>query len=737
MKKVGVLLIFLFVIVCYSCKNETIDIYVSPKGNNMNNGTKNNPFKTIEKALNNAQLIKRSEHQNIRVHLLEGDYHLTETLLITPELNNISIIGEGVDKVTIKGSKIIDTKWEPFTENIMVTTVNDTLKFDQLFINGQKQILARYPNYKENGGYWQGSAVDAIDKERVVKWHNPKGGFVHALHKGRWGGFHYQITSVNKNGKLNLIGGHQNNRPSEMHPKYRMVENIFEELDSDKEWYLDKESNKLYLWKDDNIDFNKAKIEVTVLKHLIEIKGSLENPVKNINISGVKFEHASRTFMEPYEPLLRSDWTIYRGGALVLDVTKNITIKDCEFTNLGGNVIFVSGYNRNTKIAGNHIYNCGASAVSFVGDSSAVRSPSFQYFQSVAIEDMDTIVGPKNELYPSNCSVENNLIHKIGRVEKQVAGVQISMAMKIHVKNNSIYNVPRAGINISEGTWGGHLIEYNDVFNTVLETSDHGSFNSWGRDRFWYHKRELTANLVKQNPTMPLWDAMHTTIIRNNRFKCDHGWDIDLDDGSSNYEIYNNLCLNRGIKLREGYYRSVKNNIMVNNTFHPHVWFLNSEDVFTNNIVMKKYADIRLKGWGKEVDYNLFPSKIALLKAQRNKTDVHSVYGNPMFINPVNGDFRVKENSPALKIGFENFVMDSFGVQKPELKAMAKQPEFPNLQIEAEENNGVTLKEIETVEEQSSYGTHSLDGVIVLKTPKTLSINKNVFGSVIDLFNSV
>ncbi|UMB52600.1 pectinesterase family protein [Lutibacter sp. A64] len=137
MKKVGVLLIFLFVIVCYSCQNEKIDIYVSLKGNNMNNGTKNNPFKTIEKALNNAQLIKRSEHQNIRVHLLEGDYHLTETLLIIPELNNISIIGEGVDKVTIKGSKIIDTKWEPFTENIMITTVNDALKFNQLFINSQ------------------------------------------------------------------------------------------------------------------------------------------------------------------------------------------------------------------------------------------------------------------------------------------------------------------------------------------------------------------------------------------------------------------------------------------------------------------------------------------------------------------------------------------------------------------------------------------------------------------------
>ena len=88
---------------------------------------------------------------------------------------------------------------------------------------------------------------------------------------------------------------------------------------------------------------------------------------------------------------------------------------------------------------------------------------------------------------------------------------------------------------------------------------------------------------------------MHTTIIRNNRFRCDHGWDIDLDDGSSNYKIYNNLCLNRGIKLRKGYYRTVRNNIMVNNTFHPHVWFTNSSDVFTNNIVMKNMRVSELK----------------------------------------------------------------------------------------------------------------------------------------------
>lgn len=731
MKKVlYVSFLFLSTIIFHGCKNKVIDVYVSPLGDNTNGGTKEKPFKTLKRALENAQSIKRDGDDLVTINLLEGDYHLSSTLVITPELNNIVIVGEGVDKVTIKGSKIIDTEWKSFNENIWVTDIDSSLDFNQFFINGEKQILARYPNYDENGGYWQGYAADAIDKERISNWKNPTGGFVHAMHRGRWGGFHYEIVSVAEDGELELKGGHQNNRPSSMHPEYRMVENVFEELDSDKEWYLDKVNHKLYVWKGDT-DLTDAKIEVSVLKHLIEIKGNIENPVKNVIISGINFQHASRTFMEQYHQLLRSDWTIYRGGAVLLDATENISINDCEFTNLGGNVIFANGYNRNIEITDNHIYNCGASAISFVGDSTAVRSPSFQYGEFVPMKDMDTITGPKNELYPSNCKVENNLIYKIGRIEKQVAGVQISMAMKIHVKSNSIYDVPRAGINVSEGTWGGHIIEYNDVFNTVLETSDHGSFNSWGRDRFWHPKYNVMDSLVKQNLKMPLWDAMHTTIIRNNRFRCDHGWDIDLDDGSTNYEIYNNLCLNRGIKLREGYHRVVKNNIMVNNSFHPHVWFSNSEDVFTNNIVMKKYADIRLKGWGKEVDYNLFPTKTALGKAQSNNTDENSLYGNPLFVNPKSGDFTVKENSPALKISFKNFPMDSFGVQKRELKVIAKQPEIPILQIESSEKEdsktknwlGATLKNIETIEEQSSYGTHSLDGAIVFKINKKSKLN--------------
>ncbi len=42
--------------------------------------------------------------------------------------------------------------------------------------------------------------------------------------------------------------------------------------------------------------------------------------------------------------------------------------------------------------------------------------------------------------------------------------------------------------------------------------------------------------------------------------------------------------------------------------------------------------------------------------------DRNSVFADPMFVDPDNGDYRVKPESPAIALGFENFDMDSFGI---------------------------------------------------------------------------
>ena len=241
--------------------------------------------------------------------------------------------------------------------------------------------MARYPNYdatKTTDAY-QGYAADAFSKERAAGWADPTGGYIHAMHRSRWGGYHYRITGKKPDGEVAYEGGWQNNRQMGMHKDFRMVENIFEELDAPGEWFHDARTRTLYYKPEPGVDLAKATVEVVRLRHLVEFQGSEASPVRFITLQGFVVRHAARTFMDTKEPLLRSDWAIYRGGAFMLTGTEDVSILDTEFDQVGGNAIFVNNYNRRTLVKGCHIHDVGASGVCFVGDPDAVRDPLFEY----------------------------------------------------------------------------------------------------------------------------------------------------------------------------------------------------------------------------------------------------------------------------------------------------------------------------------------------------------------------
>jgi hypothetical protein len=662
------------------------NLHVAPSGNDGNPGTRAAPFRTLAAARDAARRFAGKE--SVTVHVADGIHYLPETLVFTPadsgtEAHPVTYQAVNEGKAVLSGGLKLDLAWKAGANGVFTATTPPGLAIDQLFIDGRRQRMARYPDYDPNKptAAYQGYSADAFSPQRAAKWADPAGGYIHAMHSARWGGYHYRITGKKPDGTVEYEGGWQNNRQMGMHKEFRMVENIFEELDAPGEWFHHPKTRTLHFIPEAGIDPAKATVEVVRLRHLVEFKGSSKSPVKQITLKGFTYRHAARTFMDTREPLLRSDWAIYRGGAVVLTGTENVSILDSEFDQVGGNAVFVNQYNRRALIKGCHIRDAGASGVCFVGDPAAVRSPLFEYGQSQDLSKIDRTPGPKTDNYPAECAVEDSLIHGIGRVERQPAGVQISMAYRITVRDTSIYDCARSGINISEGTWGGHLIERCDVFDTVLETHDHGSFNSWGRDRFWTsNHRGISGPEIKKDPKLPYLDVIKTNIIRDSRWRCDHGWDIDLDDGSSNYEIYNNVMLNGGLKFREGFGRKAYNNILVNSGFHPHVWFDDSDSVFHQNIVMKAHAPVgQPADWGRDVDRNFFTSESDRARHLKAGADANSLVGDPMFIDPAAGDFRVKDGSPALKIGFRNFPMDQFGVKKPALKAIAKTPVIPKL----------------------------------------------------------
>ena len=739
MKRLGI------VILCSGLAANSVlaaDYFVSAGGNDSNPGTREKPLASAAGARDLIRKSGRAGKEAITVNFMPGSYYLGNTLTFKPEDSGsdkapMTYQSTEEGQAVLSGGRKLALTWVPWKDGIMKAETPAGLSVDQLFVNGSRQIMARYPNYDPNVVTYNGFAADAFSKKRAARWKNPAGGYIHAMHAHHWGGYHYLITGKNDKGEVVYEGGWQNNRQMGMHPVERFVENIFEELDAPGEWYHDSVAKTLYYYPPKDVDLSKATVEVVLLSELVDFAGSSATPVKWITLKGFTFRHAARTFMRNKEALLRSDWTIYRGGEVTFTGASDCTLVDCVFDQPGANAVFVNKWNRRITVKGCLFTDVGASGVAFVGDPASVRNPLFEYNQRQNYTAIDKTPGPKTDDYPSDCLVEDCLMARTGRIEKQGAGVHLSMAHKITVRHCTIYDTSRAGININEGTFGGHVIEFCDVFDTVKETGDHGSFNSWGRDRYWGLQAAPAAELLG----LARLDIMDPNIIRNNRWRCDRGWDVDLDDGSSYYEIYNNLFLFGGLKLREGFCRKVYNNIMVNNSLHPHVWFENSGDIFTNNIVMGAYRPAAMNNnikWGKEVDYNIFTTsdKDRTRFAARG-CDAHSIVAKISFVDPKNGDYRVKDEcKEVFAIGFRNFPMDEFGVTKKSLKAMARRPVMPEAAaVKPEQTKGTAkarasgqneymwqgakVKSLEG-EEFSAYGVSKEDGgVCVVDVPAT------------------
>lgn len=659
------------------------EVFVSPAGKDTNPGTADQPLKSIHVAVQKIGKAPAEPDEKRMITLEDGVHYMGKTLVLDGHDSGLVIRAKNPRKAVVSGAVPFSAEWSDYRDGIKKASVPRELEMDVLFVNGKPMHMARYPNYDPRAAIFHGTASDADGEARAAGWADPAGGYMHALHDRMWGGMHFRFLGK-EGGKLKMEGGWQNNRPSGPHRQYRFVENIVEELDAPGEWYLDRKSGTLYLYPEQGTDLPKARLEAAGLEELVVLRQEGGKAVSRVTLKDLVFTGTCRTFMKNREPLLRSDWTIYRSGAVLMQGAKDCTVTGCDFVDLGGTAVFVDGKNSGIRIVSCDIHDVGGNGVAFVGKRSAYRGPrDYQEAKSLSMATMDKTPGPLTDEYPVNCLVDDCLIYRTGTIEKQTAGVEISLSKNISVRSCSIYDVPRAGINIGEGAWGGHVVEYCDVFDAVQETNDHGAFNSWGRDRFW--KRDMTA--LSQDKAIVLLDVVSPIVLRNNRWRCDHGWDVDLDDGSSNYEIYNNVMLASGLKLREGFFRKVYNNILVNNSLHPHVWFRQSGDEVLNNIVFedgyRKAGAMNFSPWGKRMDRNFVhvpgmkKTEPATGLAAASGNDAGSLKGDALFVNPARGDFSVKRNSPVLKLGFKNMAMNRFGVRSSRLKQMARTPEIP------------------------------------------------------------
>ena len=276
--------------------------------------------------------------------------------------------------------------------------------------------------------------------------------------------------------------------------------------------------------------------------------------MKWLTLHGFTFRQTLRTFMETKEPLLRSDWTIYRGGAVFFDGSEDCALADCFLDQVGGNAVFVNNYNRRLTIRGCRIDKSGAGGVMFVGDPKAVRSPLFEYGQRQPLDQIDRTSGPADRQLSGRLP-RGRLPDHAGRPRRKAIDRRghrrCVPASRSAIAASTTCRAPAS----TSATAAGAATSSNSATSSTRSRkpattarSIPGAATATGCRTF-----RRSTKYVAANPDLPLLDAVEPTTLRNNRWRCDHGWDIDLDDGSTNYHIYNNLCLHGGIKNREGF----------------------------------------------------------------------------------------------------------------------------------------------------------------------------------------
>jgi hypothetical protein len=511
------------------------DYWVAPNGDDVGLGTRENPFATLRRARDEIRKQKAAGAlgQDATVFVHGGLYVLDDTLKLGPE-DSGSAEGKVVyracdgEKPTLIGGRLI-TGFQPHEGQVLKTNVNGQglkgERFRQLFFDGRRQHLARFPNYdpaNPYGGGWAYADGEPIpmykdlpgESRRVLqyktedarRWARPQEGEVMVFPRYNWWNNLVPIASVDAQTRTITLSGDCSYpiRPTDRY----YVCGLREELDAPGEWYLDSQSGDLFFWPPEPLA-NKP-VYAPVLRSLIELQGA-----SHVTFRGFTVECCN-------------------GTAVTLRDSQECLIAGCTIRNVGdyhGSGVSVEG-GRHNGVVGNDIYEIGSNAIHLGG-------------------------GDRVTLTPAENFADNNYIHHTGVFYKQGVGISLH-GVGNRATHNLIHDCPRMGIMFS----GNNLeIEYNHIRHINLETADTGAVYTGGRD--W----------ISSRGTKIRYNYFHDSLgfgNENGHWVSPHySWGVYLDDNTGGVDVVGNIvarCIRGAIHLHNGRDNLVENNVFLDGT---------------------------------------------------------------------------------------------------------------------------------------------------------------------------
>ncbi len=674
----------------FGATTPTQRLYVSPDGSDAQNGqSPQTALQSLEGARNAIRTLRSQHALNgpLEVIFAPGTYPIRQGVVFTAEDSGspeapITYRSEKEGSATLSGGVQI-TGWKKHRNGIWVTTLPAVKEgkwwFRQLYVNGQWRGRARTPN---QGVLEVQATTDTSTSLRSFQvpsdsfifapgdldpaWKHPENGEAIIYHY--WTDTHLPIRAIDT--KRNLISfGYPSGKTFrdgfEGDLARYIIENVYETLDQPGEWVLDRASGQLFYMPMPGEDMTQIEVIAPATETLISIEG---NPLEGKWVEHLSFEGfniAYTNFDLPWGNCNNSQGSASVAACVNLRGARHCSFEACTLRNLGtfGFELFDGcTFNR-------FCYN------------------TLEQLAAGGIRIQGSAAGGHPALRTGDNLISDNTIAYYGLTYPSAVGILVMHSDRNTITHNLIHHGDYTGISVG-WSWGylrsaarGNLIEKNHIhdigYNNLL--SDMGGIYTLGLSP----GTTVRGNLIHD--------------VNANRYG---GWGIYADEGSTSILIENNVVYHTKFGTFNIHYAKdlvVRNNIFAlgrlqqysRSKREPHttVYFEGNILYWTQGRLLVDEYEWKDVPYSLHVtpyqpprdttvtyvsDWNLFynpnqPKTAADFSGrtwdewQAEGKDLHSIYADPMFVDPAHFDFRLRPDSPAWKLGFQPIDIQDVG----------------------------------------------------------------------------
>ena len=486
--------------ICILCSHWLLagEIWISPKGSDFNDGTRQSPKATLTSALRQAREWRRTEDNRIQggitIYMEGGTYAFYESVFIRPEDSGTkespTIIRSVDDEKVILSGGISINGWKK-QGKVWVADVpvfnGRPLDFRQLWVNGKKAVRAR-----DVEDFEKMNRICSVDEKNEILYvpavsirrlidnkGNLKAKYAEMVLHQMWCVANLRIRSVEVQGDSAAIRFHQpESRIQFEHPWPRpmvttdghnsafYLTNARELQDVPGEWYHDMDARKVYYYPREGEKMQEAEVIVPAVETLVRVEGTVDRPVCHIRFEKITFSYT--TWMRPSEkghvplqagmyltdgyridpkmqrnylnhPLDNQGWLGRPAAAVRVVAARQIDFERCRFEHLGS-----TGLDYEEAVQGGIVRGCLFRDIA--GNGLLVGS-----FSPAAHETHLPYDPADRREVCTQQQINNCYFTEIGNEDWGCLAIAAGYVGDINIEHNEISEVPYSGISLG---WG-------------------------------------------------------------------------------------------------------------------------------------------------------------------------------------------------------------------------------------------------------------------------------------------